>query len=455
MRIINPLSAFRSISVILIAVSAGAATKPAAKSASAPMPQISVAGIRVVGNGVGANGSELHAFNERPGTTVALTIQAPDGSGIVEVDDDASRVDAFTDNSGQNLLEEGRFGPFPKISEDNAAALVEIEVRGRPGAGASSLKVQGSVAMSLAGGTKATRIASVRLEPGKTMKVGNVTITIKSVTPGDDSTDLGVGLPRSFMNTIHAVRFYDSKGELIESRRTSSGYMNDAGEMNFDLKSKEKVVSAEFDIWQNIRQIKVPFSLTVGIGLGGEKAPAGAAATPAAPPVARSDVPKIAPGPNDGAASVDAVLTKMSTAFAAGKGRDLLAVIFPDDRNDFALVMATAVVFSTLANMDDAKAAEKAQKEVDALIAKHKLNMPLNKPSAEIFKNADIGAFVTDAVVYLKAHMPKGQDAASLLLPNGRAQNVRIDGDSAVATLGKKDAKFSRVNQKWFIRVTD
>jgi hypothetical protein len=372
MRIIslNPLLAFRSIFVVLIAVSAGAATKPVAKSASAPMPQISVAGIRVVGNGVGANGSELHAFNERPGTAVALSIQAPDGSGIVEIDDDASRVDAFTDNTGQNLLEEGRFGPFPKISEDRAAALVEVEVRGRPAAGASSLKVQGSVAMSIAGGTKATRVANVRLEPARTMKVGNVTITIKSVTPGDDSMDLGVGLPRSFMNTIHAVRFYDAKGELIESRRTSSGYMNDAGEMNFDLKSKEKLVSAEFDIWQNTRQIKVPFSLTVGIGIGGgERAPAVAAATPAAPSSSSPAVPKIAPGPNDGAASVDAVLSRMNSAFAAGKGRDLLAVIYPDDRNDFALVMATAVVFSTLANMDDAKAAEKAQKEVDALIA--------------------------------------------------------------------------------------
>jgi hypothetical protein len=81
--------------------------------------------------------------------------------------------------------------------------------------------------------------------------------------------------------------------------------------------------------------------------------------------------------------------------------------------------------------------------------------MPLNKPPAEIFKNSDLPAFVTDAVVYLKAHMPKSQDAASLFAPSGRAQNVRIDGDSALATVGKKDMKFARVNQKWFARATD
>jgi len=454
----------RSIAVITVAIwlaiSVGAATKP---SASGPMPRISVAGIRVVGVGGGANGSELQAFNERPGTTVALSIQAPEGSGIVEIDDDSSRIDVFADSKGQNLLEEGRFGPFPKISEDSSAGLVEVEARARPSAGSSSVRVQGSVAMSLAGGTKATRVANVRLEPGKTMKVGNTTITIKNVTPGDESTDLGIGLPRSFMNTIHAVRFYDAKGELIESHRSSSGYMNDAGEMSFDLKSKEKVVGAEFELWQNIRQIKAPFNLTVGFGLSGDAgAPVAVsvAPTPVPPPaevsIRRDEVPKIAPAANEGAASVDAAVNQMNNAFAAAKGRDLLALVFPDDRNNFALEMATAVVFSTLAYLDDPKTGEKVQKEVDALIAKHKLNMPLNKPPAEIFKNADLAAFVTDAVTFLKTHIPKSSDgAAPRFPPKDRAQNVRTDGDSAVATVGKRDMKFGRVGGRWFVHFSE
>ena len=455
----------RSIAVIIVVTSLGWSVEAATKSGSSsgPMPRISVAGFRVVGVGAGANGSELQPFNERPGTTVALSIQAPEGSGIVEIDDDASRIDVFTDSKGQNLLEEGRFGPFPKISEDSSAGLVEVEARARPSAGAASVRVQGSIAMSVAGGTKPTRVANVRLEPGKTMKVGNVTISIKNVTPGDDSTDLGIGLPRSFMNTIHAVRFYDAKGELIESHRTSSGYMNDAGEMSFDLKSKEKVVSAEFETWQNIRQLKAPFNLTVGFGLSGDAAtPAAAMVSPAPVPppavvsIARNEVPKIAPAANEGAASVDAAVNQMNAAFAAAKGRDLLAVVFADDRNNFALEMATAVVFSTLALLDDPKAAEKAQKEVDALIAKHKLNMPLNKPPADIFKNSDLAAFVTDAVTYLKTHMPKSTDvAAPRFPPKDRAQNVRTEGDSASAKVGNRDMKFGRVGEKWFIHFSE
>src|SRR5205085_12524842 len=137
--------------------------------------------------------------------------------------------------------------------------------------------------------------------------------------------------------------------------------------MSFDLKSKEKVVSAEFETWQNIRQLKAPFNLTVGFGLSGDAATPAAAAVvapaPVPPPavvsIARNEVPKIAPAANEGAASVDAAVNQMNAAFAAAKGRDLLAVVFPDDRNNFALEMATAVVFSTLALLDDPKAAEK------------------------------------------------------------------------------------------------
>src|SRR5213083_2692975 len=85
-----------------------------ASAALAQSPKVSVAGIRVIGGGLGANGSELHAFGEQhPGIAVGLAIQAPEGSGIVEIDDHASRVDAFTDSKGRSLLEEGRFGPFP------------------------------------------------------------------------------------------------------------------------------------------------------------------------------------------------------------------------------------------------------------------------------------------------------------------------------------------------------
>src|SRR5207248_2454981 len=121
-----------------------------------------------------------------------------------------------------------RFGSFPKITEDRMAALVEVEMRGRPAPGAAAINVQGSVALTLASGSTPTRIPNVRLEPSRTMKLGTATITLKTVTVGDESTELTLALSRAVMNTVQTVKFYDAKGEVIESRRTSSGYMNDA-----------------------------------------------------------------------------------------------------------------------------------------------------------------------------------------------------------------------------------
>jgi hypothetical protein len=129
------------------------ATPPAAPSGS--MPQITAVGLRVAGLGIGANGTEVKPFMETPGTTVVLAIQAPKGNGIVDIDEHASKLDVFSDDKGSSLLEEGRVGPFPKITEDGAAALVELEVRARPSAGSSSLSVQGTIAMTLAGGSAA------------------------------------------------------------------------------------------------------------------------------------------------------------------------------------------------------------------------------------------------------------------------------------------------------------
>ena len=430
------------------------APPPPKPAAPAPMPQITVAGIRIVGAGFGANATELRAFNEEAGTTIALAIAAPAGSGIVEIDNRASRLESFADDRGQNLLEEGRIGSFPKIADDGSAGLVEIEVRGRPSAGSTSLTTQGTIVMTLAGGSKPQRMANVRLEPLRTLKLGSAAVTLKTVTAGDESTTVTFALPRSVMNSIREVRFFDPKGAVIESRRTGSGYMNDAAEFEMDVKSKEKVVAIEFDVWQNLRQTKVPFNITATLALPGGGRPAGTTDPPPSERIAKplSTTPTIAPAPGEGAPSVEAVVKQMQSAAAAGRARDLLAVIYPDDRGTFAQGIATIVAFSTLASLKDEKASEKAQKDVDALFDKHKVKPPLIRDPADIFKETDLGAFVTDALALLRSVTKKG-DKPLLPLPTGPARDVTINGDSATASVEGNNVDFTRVNGRWFLRI--
>ncbi len=431
---------------------------PAPTPAPAALPQVAAVGIRVVGAGLGANGSELRAFNERPGTAVALAIQAPAGTGIVEFDDHASKLDAFSDDKGQSLLEEGRIGPFPKIAEDGSAALVEIEVQARPSVGAVSVTAQGSLAMTLAGGSKPQRIPNVRLEPTRTMKMGTATITITNATADEESTKITFGLSRSILNTIRTIRFFDAKSAPIESRRTGSGYMNDKAELEFDVKTKDKVVSVEFDVWQNLRAVKVPFTIQAGLGLAPGGRPPAADAPRGGKDEGRGSAPINRPppviAPTDGAASVEAVVKQMQTAAAAGKAGQVLSVIYPYDRAEFAQAVAVGLAFMPMAHMDDPKAAEKAQKDVDALLAKHQIKPPLSRDPAEVFKTVDLTAFLTDAIALFKSQAKKGDPATGFLpVPTGKLQNVTITGETAVAKLEDKDVKFTKVSGRWFIRL--
>jgi hypothetical protein len=423
------------------------------------MPQVSAVGIRVVGAGLGANGSELRAFNEHPGTAVALAIQPPAGTGIVGIEDRGSKLDAFTDDKGQSLLEEGRIGPFPKIAEDGSSALVEVEVQARPSAGAATVTAQGSVSMSLSSGSKPTRVPNVKLEPKAVMKVGTATITINDAKADDDSTHLTLGLTRAVMTTIRTIKFFDAKGAAIESQRNSSGYMNNQAEMEYSVKTKDKVVAVEFDIWQNLRTVSVPFNVTAGLGLapGGRPAPAtdassGGRSEMRAAPAANRPPPVITAA--DGAASVEAVVKQMQSAVVAKKPAALLSVIYPDDRSQYTQMVAMALAFQPLSKMDDPKAAEKVQKDVDDLLAKHKIKAPLSRDPDELLKDTDQTAFLTDAMTYFRSTVKKGDDpASSFPVPPGKPQEVKITGDSAVAQMDGKDVKFTRIGTKWFIRL--
>ncbi len=443
--------------------------RPAASTppAPSPAPQVSAMAIRVVGPGLGANGSELRPFNESPGTVVALAIQAPRGSGIVEIDDDGSKLEAFSDDKGQSLLEEGRVGPFPKVSEDGSVALVEVEVRGRPSAGAASVAVQGSIAMTLAAGSKPVRVSAVRLVAGQTFKVGATTITIGQANAEEESTKITFGLPRSLLSTIREVRFFDAKNAPIEARRSGSGYFNEKAELEIDAKTKDKTATIEFEIWQNLRTVKVPFNVQAGVDVAAGPRPSGSGEPAAGDKAAKPETPAKndaqatrPPGPppvvsaTDGAESVEAVVKQMQTAALAGKGAQVLSMIYPTDRAAFGQAVAMVLAFLPMASMSDTKAAEQAQKELDAFFDKHQIKPPFAREPEDLFKGVDLTAFVSDAMVFLKSHAKKGDNPADMLpVPPGRPADVKISGDTAVATVNGKEVKFTKIGSRWFIRL--
>jgi hypothetical protein len=468
-------SDFCVVVMLVIGTRIGTAQRPAGRGnprpgAAAPPapstpPQMSAVAIRVVGPGLGANGTELRPFNESPGTVVVLAIQPPRSSGIVGIDDDESRLEAFSDDKGQSLLEEGRVGPFPKVAEDGSVGIAEVEVRARPSAGATSVTVRGTLAVTLAAGSKPVRVAAVRLEPNQTFKVAGTTMTINAAEAQEEATKITLGLPRSMLNTIREVRFFDAKNAAIEGRRTGSGYFNEKGNLELEAKTKDKTVTFEFELWQNPRVVKVPFNVeaSLGVASGGRTSGTGEAPAPGTNSnsnASEKQSPARPAGPppvisaTDGAASVEAVVKQMQTAAASGKAAQVLSVIYPTDRATYGQGVAMVLAFLPMASMDDPKAGEQVQKELDAFFEKHQLKPPFARDAEDLFKGIDVAAFVTDAFAFMKSHAKKGDKPGDALpVPSGRPENVKITGDTAVATLGGKDVKFTKISDRWFIRL--
>jgi hypothetical protein len=246
------------------------ARKPAKPTAAAPAPgpppEISVVGVRIVGAGLGKNREEIRAFNERPGIAVALAVKMAAGQGIVELDEDNCVLTSVMDDAGTDLGEQAEYGSFPKTSDDGSVGMIEIESRLRPAPTATAIMAEGTLVFSASPGSKPTKIASLKLEKGKTFKLGTSTVTLAEVTPGEDTT-IELALPRAALYMIRDVKFMDAAGNPLEADRTSRGYMNDDASIGYRIKGAGPTVAIEFDMWQGLREQKVPFKIKTGLAL--------------------------------------------------------------------------------------------------------------------------------------------------------------------------------------------
>ena len=63
------------------------------------------------------------------------------------------------------------------------------------------------------------------------------------------------------------MKFLDAAGTALEADRTSRGYMNDDASIGYRIKGAGPAVTIEFDMWQGLREQKVPFKIKTGLAL--------------------------------------------------------------------------------------------------------------------------------------------------------------------------------------------
>jgi hypothetical protein len=243
-----------------------AANTPPPPPAAAP-PEVVVAGIRVTGPGFGDNRKELRPFNEEPGIAVALAVKMPAGSSLIKLDESDCKLTAIADDTGQDLLENGRYGPFPKTAEDGSAGMIEIESKMRPAAGAQVITAEGTLVFLASAGAKPQKVAKIKLEKGFAMKVGTGTVTLGDVTAEQDHQSIQFTMTRPLMESIKDVRFLDAAGNALDAHRTERGYGGDNAEMVYSIASATKPATLEFLVWQTPKQQTVPYKIKANLSL--------------------------------------------------------------------------------------------------------------------------------------------------------------------------------------------
>ncbi len=270
--------------------SAGAFTiEPSALLIQRPVPEaVTVGGF-----------SASRVFAGQPGTAVELTLRPPRDRKLISVDVPASKITAFSDDRGTDLLAaQPAPGPRPasvhvslglgrkpginalasRVVGDGKAALVAVGSPGLPGKGATVLRVKGALAVRLGGKTEDVTSTDLELRKGK-LDVKGMDVSINTVVEQADAGNApGKGPKATFVtlklndesaDTLIAAKFRGANGTPIEQAQTGTSNLGHAGikTMTYRLKAEGiQRVSITISYWAELRTVVVPLDAAAGMG---------------------------------------------------------------------------------------------------------------------------------------------------------------------------------------------
>lgn len=220
--------------------------------------------------------SDLASFNGQEGTEVKLLINAK-GKGLIKLDKDASKVTAFTDDKGNNLISGKGFGSFEgfawfRASKDGKVATIDVTGRKTPGKGASSLVIKGKLVFQAASKKSTHRHTKAALVKGTKIKAGPVNCEISEAGKPDwGDSEWSVTLKFDGERPpISELRFLDAKGNELKSSSAGSSrtkiFSKVTSTMRYRIDKKVPAATIEFVLWDDIETVVLPLDMKVGLG---------------------------------------------------------------------------------------------------------------------------------------------------------------------------------------------
>ena len=231
---------------------------------------------------------ELVGVGWEIGTTVSILVTLPNG-GIISFDERASQVTSFKDDRGKDLLagaEKDSFrgagiGNFPKVSKDGKRLVFNAYSKGVPTKGAKAITVAGEALLQAATQKQDFTAPNVLLKENTEFKAGNIPFTIAKVgKPESSFGGFGGEEKKEFAVTLRAkqdladvveIKFLKAAGQNLGA--SSGGGMTArfgtvvTVDKEYHFKAKAEAATIVVTRWTDLKQLKIPFSFTVGVGL--------------------------------------------------------------------------------------------------------------------------------------------------------------------------------------------
>ncbi len=227
-----------------------------------------VNGLRIVGPGHGLNGSELVAFNQQSGISLALLVKMSESKNIVEIETRNCNLIEFTDNTNYNMLDRVHWDSFPDISKDGRTALIEVSSRRIPSENATKLHITGKIQMRLAATSLTQKIKNLLLQAGTNATFDLETIQVMKAQIDDENLTLVLQISRELKDNMQEIRFFAPDGNPLECWGQGSFSFGNAAQMeyNLDTKTIPEYLNLEIDIWQKLETVNVPFDIQTEMG---------------------------------------------------------------------------------------------------------------------------------------------------------------------------------------------
>jgi hypothetical protein len=269
------LTRFALVAVVLLAVIVLA---PLSRAQDKPAEEVKPAdkALTVVGVAVAApeeSGRFSTRLPFRPGTHVYYRLACP--KGVIGMDEAASSLSAFADDTGKSLVTEksqgqgGNLGSSPSLEEDHKAIRSEFMSDKTPAAGAKALLLKGTLAIKVGAEPKDLKIAGAKLKEKAKLELGSNTVTVGSVTASDKTiqVDLTSSEPLEFITSVSTV----VDGKKVEADISGSGRAGDGAETvysrTYSLPANLEKIEVTVTYFSKIQTQTVAVDLKVGLGL--------------------------------------------------------------------------------------------------------------------------------------------------------------------------------------------